>query len=99
MSANGRAGIHFRDEKESNAGSRNRFEENIIESNGRDTPSPAVEILGVTSGLSFAENVIRAGDGGQRLAFFVGPRAEGPELEGNEIGEHPDGEVETAPRQ
>lgn len=100
---NGAAGIHFREEKRSNAGSGNRFEGNRIESNGRGRASPAVEILGATSGLVFERNVIRPGrapgmSSGQRVAFFVGPKAADPVLRGNKIAGHRDGAVERAPR-
>lgn len=89
---NGLAGVHFRDEKESNAAHRNRFEENIIDSNGRKAPSPAVEILGQTQGLVFVGNTIRPGTSRtQTVAFLVGPKAAKPLLRKNNIAPHPEG--------
>jgi len=94
---NALAGVHFRDEKKSNAADGNRFEANVIEANGRRAPSPAVEILGETSGLVFEGNTIRAGRGpGQIVAFHLGPRCARPVLRRNRIGRHADGVVRRA---
>ena len=103
ITGNGLAGVHFRDEKKTNAGSRNMFEGNLIEGNGRKKLSPAVEILGETSDLVFVDNTIRPGKApgrnkGQRVAFYIGPKAERPMLRGNTIAKHLDGTVETAQR-
>jgi len=92
IARNARCGVFFRDEKVSNAGNNNRFEANTIEGNGTAVPSAAVEIRGETSGIVFASNTIRPGDGGdQRVAFAVGPKAADPELHDNEIAGHVDG--------
>jgi hypothetical protein len=98
---NGEAGVYFRDEKRTNAPDRNRFEENLIESNGRRLASPAVVVNGSPRGLVFERNVIRPGKagrkaGGQRSAFCLGSRAKAPRLRANRIGRHPLGRIERA---
>lgn len=98
---NGCAGVHFRKEKRANAGSRNRFEGNRIEGNGRRKRSAAVEVWPATEGLEFAGNAIRpgrrAGKGrGQGCAFLLHDGAARPRLRGNKVARHPGGVVERA---
>lgn len=96
---NGQAGIHFRKEKRTNAGSRNRFEENRIEGNGRKKNSAAIDVWPATEGLTFVRNVIRPGKKaaagkGQRVAVRLWKGAKKPSLRGNKISKHPDGLIE-----
>jgi len=98
---NARDGIHFRAEKRSNAGSRNRFEKNRIEANGRRSNAAAISVHPATERLEFVNNVIRpgraAGKGrGQRVAVRLWDGAAKPRLRGNRIARHPGGEVEKA---
>jgi len=77
---NGRAGIYFRDEVAANAASRNTFEENTLEDNGRpDEPGYGIRIEGETSDLKFVSNTIRShrinGIVVQPVAIYIGPKA------------------------
>jgi hypothetical protein len=96
---NGSDGIHFRAEKRGNAGSRNRFERNRIEANGRKTDAAGVGIHPATEGLEFVGNVIRpgrfpSGRRGQRAAFRLWNGAGRPSLRGNRVARHPEGQVQ-----
>jgi len=68
-------GIYFRDEKPSNAGSRNAFRRNVIE----DNVGCGVYVDGETTDLLFEENEIRdtrSGDARtQRVGILVGPKS------------------------
>ena len=81
VTGNGRAGIFFRDESESNAASRNTFQENTIEDNGR--PGGAgygIRIEGDTRDLKFTSNIIRGlrkgGKYTQPVGIYLGPRTD-----------------------
>jgi hypothetical protein len=81
VSGNGRAGIFFRDELESNAANRNTFEENTIEDNGRPGASGyGIRIEGATHDLRFISNVIRGTRKGQEstqpVGIYLGPRTD-----------------------
>jgi len=81
-SGNGRAGIYFRDEVAANAASRNTFENNTIEDNGRPgAPGYGVRIEGETCDLKFVSNTIRTqkkdGVAIQPVGIYIGPRADG----------------------
>jgi parallel beta-helix repeat protein len=81
-SGNGRAGIYFRDEVASNAASRNTFEENTLEDNGRPgEPGYAIRIEGETRDLRFVSNTIRSrrkdGVVVQPVGFYIGPKVDG----------------------
>jgi len=98
MLANGRTGIFFRPDKASNAGSRNRFENNRIERSGRKHASGAVEVHPATKHLVFTANTIRPGKmgragRGQIAAFLLHDGAEKPRLARNKIARHRDGVV------
>jgi parallel beta-helix repeat protein len=82
VSGNGRAGIFFRDEAESNAASRNTFTENTVEASGR--PGEAgygIRIEGATRDLKFFSNTIRGSRSGdkstQTVGLYLGPRTDG----------------------
>ncbi|MGO8788134.1 MAG: right-handed parallel beta-helix repeat-containing protein [Terriglobia bacterium] len=80
-SGNGRAGIYFRDEVAENAASRNTFQENTIEDNGRPgAPGYGIRIEGETRDLKFVSNTIRshAKDGvvAQPVGVYIGPKAD-----------------------
>jgi len=81
VTGNGRAGIFFRDELESNAASRNTFNENTVEDNGR--PGAAgygIRIEGATRDLKFTSNTIRGIRKGdkytQPVGIYLGPRTD-----------------------
>jgi len=81
VSGNGRAGIFFRDEEESNAANRNTFEENTIETNGRPgTPGYGIRIEGATHDLRFISNTIRGTRKGKKplqpVGIYLGPRTD-----------------------
>ena len=81
LSGNGRAGIYFRDEVAANAASRNTFQENTLEDNGRSgEPGYAVRIEGETDNLKFTSNTIRAqrkdGVVVQPVGIYIGPKAD-----------------------
>lgn len=80
-SGNGRAGIYFRDESAANAASRNTFEENLIEDNGRpDAPGYGIRIEGETRDLRFVSNTIRSNRKDdvvvQPVGIYIGPKAD-----------------------
>ena len=82
VSGNGRAGIFFRDESESNAASRNTFSENTVEANGRAGGTGyGIRIEGETRDLKFYSNTIRGmrkGDKSiQTVGLYVGPKTDG----------------------
>jgi parallel beta-helix repeat protein len=81
VSGNGRAGIYFRDESAANAASRNTFEENLIEDNGRpDAPGYGIRIEGETRDLKFVSNTLRSRRKDdvvvQPVGIYIGPRAD-----------------------
>jgi len=81
VTGNGRAGIFFRDESESNAASRNTFNENTIEDNGRTGgPGYGIRIEGATRDLKFTSNTIRGTRKGdkytQPVGIYLGPRTD-----------------------
>jgi parallel beta-helix repeat protein len=87
-SGNGRAGIYFRDEVAANAASRNTFEENTLEDNGRaGEPGYAVRIDGETHDLQFISNTIRSrrkdGTVVQPVGIYIGPKADSVTAERN----------------
>jgi hypothetical protein len=78
VSGNGRAGIFFREESESNAASRNTFNDNTIEGNGRPgAPGYGIRIEGATRELKFISNTIRGtrqgGEATQPVGIYLGP--------------------------
>jgi parallel beta-helix repeat protein len=80
-SGNGRAGIYFRDEVAANAASRNIFQENTLEDNGRPgEPGYAIRIEGETRDLEFVSNIIRShrrdGVVVQPVGIYIGPKAD-----------------------
>jgi hypothetical protein len=80
-SGNGRAGIYFRDELAANAASRNTFEQNTLEDNGRPgKPGCAIRIEGETSDLKFVSNTIHSrridGEVVQPVGIYIGPKAD-----------------------
>jgi parallel beta-helix repeat protein len=80
-SGNGRAGIYFRDEIAANAASRNTFEDNTLEDNGRPgEPGYAIRIEGETRDLEFVSNTIRShrrdGVVVQPVGIYIGPKAD-----------------------
>ena len=81
VSGNGRAGIYFRDEVAADAASRNTFEDNTMEDNGRvGEPGYAIRIEGETRDLNFVSNTIRSrrkdGVVVQPVAIYIGPKAD-----------------------
>jgi len=92
-------GLYFRDEKPTNAGSRNTFRGNVIE----DNVGSGVHIAGHTTDLLFEDNVIRdtrTGDARtQRVGIWVGEHASRLRAVGNRIENHAEtatvGEIET----
>lgn len=91
LKGNAHAGIYFRDENEANAGHRNRFEENVIEDNGRPgAPGYGVRIEGTTHNLTFASNTIRStADGAKALqpvGIYIGPKADFVTCDHNTFG-------------
>jgi hypothetical protein len=81
VSGNGRAGIFFRDESESNAANRNTFSENTVEDNGRpDAPGYGIRIEGATHDLRFISNIIRGtrkdDKSTQPIGIYLGPRTD-----------------------
>ena len=81
-------GICFRDEKPTNAGSRNTLRSNVIE----DNVGSGVHITGHTTDLLFEDNVIRdtrIGDARtQRVGLWVGEHATRVRAVGNRIENH-----------
>ncbi len=80
-SGNGRAGIYFRDEVAANAASRNTFEANTLEDNGRPgEPGYGIRIEGETRDLKFVSNTIRShrldGVVVQAVGIYIGPKAD-----------------------
>ena len=78
VSGNGRAGIFFRDESETNAASRNTFNDNTIEGNGRPgAPGYGIRIEGATREVKFISNTIRGTRRGreatQPVGIYLGP--------------------------
>ncbi len=84
---NGRDGVYFRKEKESNAGHRNTFRKNTIEDNGDAEHGCGVHIDGETHDLVFEGNVIRETRSGearaQRVGVYIGADARRVTLRGN----------------
>ncbi len=81
VTGNGRAGIFFRDEPESNAASRNTFDENTVEDNGRSGGAGyGIRIEGATRDLKFTSNTIRGVRKGdkytQPVGIYLGPRTD-----------------------
>jgi len=81
VSGNGRAGIYFRDEIAANAASRNTFQDNTIEDNGRPgAPGYGIRIEGETRDLKFVSNTIRSrrkdGVVVQPVGIYIGPKAD-----------------------
>jgi parallel beta-helix repeat protein len=81
VSGNGRAGIFFRDEPESNAANRNTFSENTIEGNGRPgAPGYGIRIEGATHDVRFISNTIRGTRKGEKsiqpVGIYLGPRTD-----------------------
>ena len=81
VSGNGRAGIFFRDESESNAASRNTFNENTVEANGRfGAPGYGIRIEGATHNVRFISNIIRGprkgGKSTHTVGIYLGPRTD-----------------------
>jgi parallel beta-helix repeat protein len=88
ISGNARAGIYFRDECLANAASRNTFEDNTIEDNGRPgAPGFGIRIEGETRDLKFISNLIRSThkeDGAvQMVGIYIGPKADSVTCERN----------------
>ncbi len=81
-------GIYFRDEKTTNAGSRNTFQSNVIE----DNEGCGVFIDGYTTDLIFEENTIRDTRSGsartQRTGLCAGPNAARVRAVRNKIENH-----------
>src|SRR5208337_2162758 len=80
-SGNGRAGIFFRDELESNAANRNTFSENTVEGNGRPrAPGYGIRIEGATHHVRFISNIIRGTGKGEKsiqpVGIYLGPRTD-----------------------
>jgi hypothetical protein len=89
ISDNGLHGIYARKEKPMNGAHRNRFEENVIENNGRREESAGIFIEGVTRDWRILNNDIRnTADTGQTVAVRCAPGTEGIVLEGNRITGH-----------
>ena len=92
--ANKRHGIYFRNEKTSNAGSRNTFRQNTIE----DNQECGVYIEGHTTDLLFEQNTIRdtrSGDARtQRIGIWAGENAARVRAVGNLIENHVEGAVQ-----
>jgi hypothetical protein len=81
VSGNGRAGIFFRDELESNAANRNTFSENTVEGNGHPgVPGYGIRIEGATHDVRFISNIIRGTRKGQKsiqpVGIYLGPRTD-----------------------
>jgi len=81
-------GIYFRDEKASNAGSRNTFQQNVIEDNG----DCGVFVAGQTTDLLFEANTIRdtraANARTQRIGICVGEQAARVRAVRNRVANH-----------
>jgi hypothetical protein len=92
--ANKSHGVFFRNEKLTNAGSRNTLRGNVIE----DNTGSGIEIRGHTTDLLFEENVIRDTRAGeartQRLGINAGEDAARIRAVRNRIENHPDGAVQ-----
>jgi len=81
VSRNGRAGVFFRDESESNAANRNTFSENTIEANGRfGAHGYGIRIEGATHDVKFIANTIRGTPKGEKSippnGIYLGPRTD-----------------------
>ncbi len=91
---NGAHGIYFRDEKATNAGSRNIFRRNVVE----DNRGCGVRVDGHTTDLLFEDNTIRDTRSGtartQRVGISAGEQAARVRAVGNRIENHPEGAVE-----
>ncbi len=87
-------GIYFRDEKTTNAGSRNTFQRNVIE----DNEGCGVFIDGHTTDLLFEENTLRDTRSGsartQRTGLCAGPNAARVRAMKNKIENHLEGATE-----
>lgn len=92
--ANGAHGIYFRDEKATNAGSRNRFERNVVE----DNKGCGVRVEGHTTDLLFEDNTIRdtrsGGERAQRVGISAGEHAARVRAVGNRIENHAEAAIE-----
>ncbi len=91
---NGSHGIYFRDEKPTNAGSRNRFERNVVE----DNTGCGVRVEGHTTDLLFEDNTIRdtrsGADRTQRVGVSAGEYAARVRAVHNRIENHIEAAVE-----
>ena len=81
VSGNAHAGIYFRDEVAANAASRNTFEGNTLEDNGRPgKPGYGIRVEGETRDLKFVSNTIRShridGVVVQPVGIYIGPKAD-----------------------
>jgi len=93
LRGNASHGLYFRDEKTTNAGSRNRFLENTIEDNG----GSGVCVDGHTVDLTFEANVIRDTRSGeertQRVGIQAGADSARIRAKGNRIENHIDADL------
>jgi hypothetical protein len=85
--------VYLRDEKTTNAGSRNTFRENTIENNG----GSGVSIEGHTVDLTFEGNVIRDTRSGeertQRVGIQAGANSARIRAKGNRIENHIEADI------
>lgn len=92
--SNGSDGIHLREERESNAPHRNTFVNNVIENNGTKNGGYGFSINSPARDLVLKNNTFRsAGDKTQKAAVCIQSKGVKPELAGNQIEEHPEGDI------
>ena len=91
--ANGSHGVYFRNEKPTNAASRNTFRGNVIE----DNVGCGIRVEGRTADLLFEDNTIRDSRSGdartQRIGIWAGEETERIRAVGNRLENHPEGPV------
>ncbi len=94
ISENGSSGVHFRDETKANAPHRSTFRENIVENNGQNTEGYGFSFNSPAEDVVLEGNIIRNTTGStQKAAIFMGENALPVQLRGNNIANHPAGDV------
>lgn len=92
--SNGSDGIHLRGERESNAPHRNTFQENLIENNGTKGSGYGFSINSPARDLKLINNTFRStGEKNQKAAICILAKGIQPELAGNQMEGHPEGDV------
>jgi hypothetical protein len=86
--SNGSDGVHFREEKESNAPHRNTFTGNIIENNGTDGGGYGFSINSPAGELVLKDNIFRNSENTQKAAVYIFRAGLKPRMENNQFDPH-----------